>query len=146
MEENEEPPIYHHDLWSCFISWSRRDALWIFLQPTLKPHGELTPNSSHGKHFIEPCVGPPRGLICTSHFLPIFEDDLNFLSYIHARALVGARCSTSWESNKSSSECECSLDLWCNLYKLILHKLSGNKWKLKNFYENNIQWKNTLQN
>jgi hypothetical protein len=102
-----------------------------------------TQDSSHGKHFIEPCVGRPCGFICKSHLLPIFEDDLNFLSYICAQVLVGAEWSTSWESNKSLSEGECPLDLWCNLYKLVLHWLSASKWKLKNIYENNTQWKST---
>lgn len=34
----------------------------------------------------------------------------NFLSYVRARARVGVGCSTSWESNKSSLEGECSLE------------------------------------
>ena len=94
----------------CFSTWSRMDNFYMLLQLAPKPHGELTRNSSHAKHFIWPSVAPhvvsyaqaiscqfPK-MIWTSFF------------YVCARALVGAGYWTSWESKISSTNGECKFE------------------------------------
>ena len=87
------------ELWSSFFSWSCMDYFCILFATCAQ-----TPWWVNTKFFTSKAFH-----VIMSHFLPIRQDDFNFLSYVHAQALVGAGCLTSWKSNISLSKGECSL-------------------------------------